>query len=316
MKAILDKFHKYNALNYIKQFSANHLLIYSTILAFMLGFSKKALEILRLAVSNKILNRLKKKYKKYTEEYIKNDHSSYNGITSNKVWVCWFQGFDNAPELVKKCILSQQKNLKNKEFIILTEKNYSEYVEFPDFIVEKINKGVITKTHLSDLLRLELLKKYGGTWIDATVYVSGKIPDYMLESDLFVFQDLKPGLDGHCTALSSWFITAKIQNPIISLTLNLLYEYWKTHDKMIDYFLLHDFFQIAIEAYPGEWDKVIPFSNATPHILLLRLFENYNKEVWTATKNQTPIHKLSYKFNDEQFLKTGTYYYEIFKNKE
>ena len=33
-----------------------------------------------------------------------------------------------------------------------------------------IDSGQITKTHLSDLLRLELLIRYGGTWIDATVF--------------------------------------------------------------------------------------------------------------------------------------------------
>lgn len=317
MKSIIDKLKKYDAINYIKQFSMNHLLIYSTFLAMMLGFTKKSLEILRLAVSNKVLKKLRKRYKRFIEDYIKKHNISYNNqVCNDKVWVCWLQGFDNAPELVQECILSQQAHLKNQEYILLTEKNYSQYVDFPDFIIEKMKKGTISKTHFSDLLRLELLKKYGGTWIDATVYLSDELPSYMVNSHLFVFQDLKPGLDGHCTALSSWFMTASAQNPIISLTLALLYEYWRTHDKMIDYFLLHDFFQLAIEAYPSEWNTVIPFSNSTPHILLLRLFEKYDPEVWKAVKEQTPVHKLSYKFDEKEFLKKGTYFDEILNNKE
>lgn len=43
-------------------------------------------------------------------------------------------------------------------------------MEFPKYIEEKWKRGVITHTHMTDLLRLELLIRYGGTWIDATVF--------------------------------------------------------------------------------------------------------------------------------------------------
>ena len=39
---------------------------------------------------------------------------------------------------------------------------------------------------MSDLLRLELLTKYGGTWVDATVYFSDdNLPNFFFDSDLF-----------------------------------------------------------------------------------------------------------------------------------
>jgi hypothetical protein len=38
--------------------------------------------------------------------------------------------------------------------------------------LEKYQKKIIDNTHFSDLLRLELLIKYGGTWIDASVLVT------------------------------------------------------------------------------------------------------------------------------------------------
>lgn len=49
----------------------------------------------------------------------------------------------------------------------------------------------------------------------------------MLDSELFLFQCLKPGLDGHVTSVSNWFITSYSNNIIIKLTRNLLYEYWR-----------------------------------------------------------------------------------------
>jgi hypothetical protein len=65
---------------------------------------------------------------------------------------------------------------------------------------------------------------------------------------------------------------------------------------------------MVIEKYPTEWNRVIPFSNATPHILLLRLFEQYDDRVWSAIMKQTPFHKLSYKFEEDKTNLEGTYY--------
>ena len=80
---------------------------------------------------------------------------------------------------------------------------------------------------------------------------------------------------------------------------------------MIDYFLLHDFFQLALEAYPEAWSQVVPVCNSTPHILLLRLFENYDAAMYDAICKQTPFHKLSYKFDESQTRLEGTYYHHV-----
>ena len=166
---------------------------------------------------------------------------------------------------------------------------------------------------MSDLLRTELLLQYGGTWIDATVMITGSLPGYMLDSDLFFYQCLKPGLDGHPTKMSNWFISAEKNNRILRLTIELLYNYWKKYNKLIDYFIYHDFAELAIEKYPDEWNSVIPVSSSTPHILLLRLFDKYDEKTWNAIKSQTCVHKLTYKFEEEQKNQTGTYYDKLIK---
>lgn len=53
---------------------------------------------------------------------------------------------DNAPDLVKKCYESLKNNLKDKEIILITSENISKYVTFPDYIMEKWEKGIITHT--------------------------------------------------------------------------------------------------------------------------------------------------------------------------
>lgn len=83
---------------------------------------------------------------------------------------------------------------------------------------------------------------------------------------------------------------------------------------MVDYFLLHDFFQIVLEFYEEEWHNVVPVSNSAPHILLLRLFDKYDEKLFEYIKNQTPFHKLSYKFTDDQMLMDDTYYKYLLEN--
>lgn len=69
---------------------------------------------------------------------------------------------------------------------------------------------------MSDLLRLELLKNYGGTWIDSTVFCTEKCSEYMLNSDLFIIQNLKPRIDGKATYISNRFMTAMKKTKLLS----------------------------------------------------------------------------------------------------
>lgn len=315
MKKFIQLFKKIGGKEILRQYTQAHVLTFALINTAIIGVSKKSLEIVRLSINNRILCKIRKKYKRYISNYLLNYNEELEHIKSNKVWVCWLQGINEAPLLVQKCYQSLLDNLLDRDIVLLTNDNYRDYVKFPKHIQEKIDSGIITKTHMSDLLRLELLNNYGGTWIDATVFCSGQnIPKYMLNSDLFVFQDLKPGLDGHCTCISSWFMTSCTNHPILLLTQSMLYDYWNKNDKMIDYFLLHDFFQLAIETYPKEWEKVVPFSNSTPHILLLRLFEEYNSDIWSEVKSICCFHKLTYKFDEEETMIKDTYYDVLFKN--
>ena len=167
---------------------------------------------------------------------------------------------------------------------------------------------------MTDLLRLELLVKYGGMWVDATVLCTSKreeIPDYFFNSELFLYQILKPGRDGQAQPISSWLMSAKTNNKILMMARYLCYEYWKKNNEMVDYFLFHDFVMISLEHNEEDWKNVIPRDNAAPHILLLRLFDEYDEGVWNAVKAQTPFHKLSYKFTEEQSKLEGTYYKKV-----
>lgn len=313
--SLKDTLKKQGGLNLLKQYWQGGAFFTAVGEFVLLGKSRTALEILRLSAQYKIKKGLEKKYKKEIIDFQSSYIDDKVHKTSNKVWVCWFQGLNNAPDVVKKCYKSLIDNLTDRDIILITSENMYDYVDFPDYILEKWKAGLITHTHMTDLLRLELLIKYGGMWIDATVLCTSRredIPEYFFNSDLFLYQILKPGRDGQSQPISSWLISAKTNNKILMMARYLCYEYWKKNNKMIDYFLFHDFVAISLEHNEEEWKKIIPRDNAAPHILLLRLFDKYDEIMWETIKEQTPFHKLTYKIDRRQTELPGTFFAKLF----
>ncbi|MDR4520813.1 MAG: capsular polysaccharide synthesis protein [Nitrosomonas sp.] len=316
MKEIFKVYEKAGGKELLKRWINAGVLPYAIGQVMLTGLSKKSLEILRNGVYLKLRNKLHKQYASVLDEFDKlYSPDIYPQKESRKVWFCWMQGIDKAPLLVKKCYKSVCKEMHGREIIFLSERNLKEWCQLPEFIWEKYQKGIITQTHLSDLLRIALLAQHGGTWIDATVYCSSacSTPDYMLDSDFFVFQNLKPGSDGSVLNISSWFMTAKKNNHIVLVVKELLWRYWQKENSLIDYFLLHHFISIVSERYSEEWKKVYQFPNSLPHVLLLSLFEKFDETRYEAMLQSSPFHKLSYKFTEEQMALPETYYKHIIR---
>lgn len=315
MTEFIREFKKAGGFRLLLQYLKSGIAFYAFFQLILTGKSHKALEILRLGIQLKTQKRLRKKYGYLLKENTAVQPPSTENKISDKIWICWLQGIEQAPELVKLCYNSIRKNIENKEIIVITERNRRNYIALPEWIEQKYEKGIITHTHFSDILRIALLARYGGTWIDATVFCSGKnIPDYMLNSNFFLFQNLKPGADGHVLNISSWFITAQKGQKIILAVEKMIYEYWKKNNYQADYFLLHHFFSLTRETFHTEWKNVIEYPNSMPHILLMNLFEPFNIEQYEALTQICPFHKLAYKRSHEDFLRKGTYY-DYIKNK-
>lgn len=278
----------------------------------LLGKSRTALELLRMTASLKTQQRLELKYRKVLTDFTYDESLKHEA--SKKIWIFWWQGMENAPLLVKRCYQSVKENLSDWEIILITQDNYQQYIDFPEHILQKLDKGLITLTHLSDLLRLELLIRHGGLWLDATVLCTGSdIPKSIIDSDMFVFQAQKPGSNGMATIMSSWCMYARTNNKILMATRELLYEYWKKNTKMDDYYLLHQFFSIVCNKFPEDSMKIPPFCNSVPHILLLHLFDKFDKQLWSDLLKMTCFHKLSYKLDAQKTEIPDTYYQYIIK---
>lgn len=129
---------------------------------------------------------------------------------SKTIWIYWDQGEKNAPYIVKECIESWRCKNKEWEVVVLDKSNVDNIIE------SEVNKNNYSKLSIqtrSDLLRLLLLKKHGGVWVDATVYCFDPLDNWLYSSvsnGFFVF--CHPGKD---RLISSWFIASIYHNQLI-----------------------------------------------------------------------------------------------------
>lgn len=235
-----------------------------------------------------------------------------------KVWICWFQGIEQAPDLVKACVESAGRTMSDREIILLTEENLEQYVEFPDYIMEKRNKGIIPPAQFSDLLRLELLCKYGGLWIDATVYCTDKAHqrELILKEPLFVYKQFDFSREQQMpSAASNWLIGAHSNHPILLLTKELLYAYWKDYNYLMDYYIFHFFFKMASKRYKKEWERIPLYNNHSPHTMQMELERDYTGERWAQLLRMSDFHKLN-RYVDFSKNKQSIYRYIVESYKE
>ena len=76
------------------------------------------------------------------------------------IWTCWFQGRENAPYLVAKCLSSWERNNPDWEFHCLDATSIERYVSLRQYV--DLSRQSVTAASLSDILRIALLHEFGG----------------------------------------------------------------------------------------------------------------------------------------------------------
>lgn len=227
------------------------------------------------------------------------------------IWWCWLQGVDNAPDICKVCLKTVIEHYPECDVILIDNNNVKELIDIPQYIIDKYNKGIISCAHYSDIIRLLLLCKYGGVWMDSTLYCT-RHEDYLFESPLFMYKHLLRGVYG--VPASNWLISAAPNHPILRLTRDLLCSYWKQNDELEHYFIFHIFLLLSAEKYADLWNAIPLFSNVTPQLLRYELGNQFSEKRFHQLKNMNGIHKLSYKLSKEIYF-DGTFY-DYIVNKE
>lgn len=224
------------------------------------------------------------------------------GSNSN-IWVCWWQGEEKMPDVVKICYRSIKKMSGKHPVVLITDYNCKDYVKLPQFIWDKYAAGVISRTHLSDILRFYLLKEYGGIWMDITNFITAEIDTFVpVESDFFSYKHITSYNNVSRGLWTSYFNASGKGNIIPSYLYESLVNYWRITDKLEDYLLLDFIFKLGYDHIPAMKNIIDSIKLSDIGNMRKIMNKKWNEKEWTRYFTQAPFHKLSYK----KYINTST----------
>ncbi|HEP1062507.1 capsular polysaccharide synthesis protein [Klebsiella aerogenes] len=250
------------------------------------------------------------------------DYDKYNfsdDCLRNKIiWVYWAQGVDEAPPVVQKCIKTLKENCTSEFSVkVIDDSNVFDYISLPEIIKSKLTKGIISRTHFSDVVRFELLKEYGGIWIDSTVLVGDNFANVLKEYQRFI--TLKHNNYNQYTAITegrwtSFFIGMPRDAALARFMSDAYIIYWNKHDKIIDYVLIDYLIALAYKKIPAVKNMINEQKDFIGDERWL-LQDVYDKKIskdidLRIETDNYKIYKLTYKINPP--INQDTYYYRYF----
>lgn len=266
----------------------------------MKGLSNRAFKLREeyiIAYLSKSIKNVVQKYK-YLEEKGKR-------IPNPPIFVCWWTGLDSAPPIVKQCVKSIYRNSGKHEVYLITKDNYREFISVPDYIINKMESGNIGLAHFSDYLRVSLIEKYGGLWLDATIFCSQIIPDRFFEYPFFTLKS--PYTASRFISKYQWVtfcLGGWKGNLFYSFLRDAFENYWAENDYAIDYLFFDYLIYLARENCSFIKQEMESIPNNTPHRDDLQAAMNValSAEMFsTVIKNDTELYKLSWR---ETYSKT------------
>ncbi|MDE6600767.1 MAG: capsular polysaccharide synthesis protein [Lachnospiraceae bacterium] len=212
-------------------------------------------------------------------------------------WSCWWQGMEQAPNLIRACINSQKRYLPDEvELVVITEDNYCDYVDFPQWLIDKVEDGRVTLTTFSDVIRASLLYKYGGIWLDSTILLTETLPIDFWEYEIFTIREFR-----YCLP----FMGGKPGQKFYRFLMEGFFYYYKNYGRTKYYLLVTYLLDIAMNTYPDireTYDKLPEKSPGISNIdnfdsLSYHMHEKYSPEVYHKYMEGIYVHKLQRRFD-------------------
>lgn len=221
-------------------------------------------------------------------------------MQKHKIYKLWWQGIDNAPNIVKICheSLLRNYNPQTQEIVLLDKDNVFDYVDLPDYLMQKFYAGKISITHLSDIIRSSLLRKTGGLWTDATIFYTRPLEEDIFSRDFFTIKNPVAHSDDITSKWECFFIAGQPDFPLFGLLEDFWLEYWKREDELIAYLLIDHLFYIAysenhrvreaIDSCPSFYYRIDYFQRI--------LNSEFREKEYDEIIQREPYIKMSYKF--------------------
>lgn len=199
---------------------------------------------------------------------------------SDNVWSLWWDDSNGLPEVVDVCRKSLKNNIGDKNLILLNKDNVSGYVSIPQHILSRLENNEISLSHLSDIIRLELLIRYGGTWVDSCLFIMKPIRI----GEKLTMTRVHPN-ESHCEGKWSFgVISTPSHHKLMRFMLDCLLRYWERYDAVVDYLMFDSFMMIAYEEFEDVRAEIDLFMMTSPDLHKSRYTfnESAKKDVFDA----------------------------------
>lgn len=147
-----------------------------------------------------------------------------------KIWFLWLQGYDDMPEVVQKCYNSWRRYNSDWEIIFLDKNNLQSFIDIDELLTDRTEE--IPKVSISEIVRINVLQKYGGVWVDASCYCCQPLDSWLLDklspTGFFAFD--RPGKD---RMISSWFLAATPGNVLVNRYATTVNNFFKKYKVLV-----------------------------------------------------------------------------------
>lgn len=231
---------------------------------------------------------LRAKHTRFSGLFEEDELPSYNRCqVPQRIWSYWDTGEENAPEIVKFCLRSWREQNPDWSTIVLSDETLGEYISF-----EGIPQNV-TKTRQSNIIRMRLLSKYGGVWVDSTTYCATSLNSWIRlvsGGGFFVFFR-----ETRYRGIATWFMASKPNGYIINRYRNVYEPHLQFYGERYRWAVQNTFEYLTIfdRHFRREFRKM-PMISAQPSLEIERWMrdpQNWPKPI----PKDIPVYKFSWK---------------------
>ncbi|MCE6039032.1 capsular polysaccharide synthesis protein [Levilactobacillus brevis] len=181
------------------------------------------------------------------------DSNSEKEYIPRVAWVCWFQGYNQAPELVQICKQSIEINSGINDIRLLDFQNIESFITIPESIKAALDQGNMSYALFSDYVRVAILAQYGGIWFDATCFCIKPVPKSIFSTQRYSPKDIRPFKFGGMPSfifpyLNEWtsYLIGSRKNDLHYCFMQTAFEYYfSKYDVSIDYYFVFYLAKIA-----------------------------------------------------------------------
>lgn len=230
-----------------------------------------------------------------------------SGALRRTIWMYWHDGADAMPGLARSCAESWARANPGWEVRVL-DRTSPEVRDTLDFM-----PGGCRMQLVADVLRLDLLNRFGGVWADMSCLCIRPLDEWLPEHmphGFFAFAS--PGWD---RPLANWFLAAQPSARLNTGWLAMARAYWSDDyrsnhigaKKRVDQFIHHYLFDWMIHSSPEMgrmWRETRSFSAVPAHLLQMWIKDRErqpdlrDRTLAALADHRVPVQKLDWRTHD------------------